>query len=92
MEESKNEFLKLVSLYDNEDIEGLLKLMTESDDMTGKFAEELLDRRNQNWIPVIEQMAKEKATFFGVGAMHLPGDKGVIKLLRTAGFNVEPVL
>jgi uncharacterized protein YbaP (TraB family) len=32
-----------------------------------------------------------KPTFFAVGAGHLPGEKGVISLLRQAGFSVEPL-
>ncbi len=89
--ESKTEFEKLSALYDKEDINGLMNMMTESEEVTGKFKETLLDKRNQNWIPVIAQKSKEKATFYGVGAMHLAGDQGVIRLLRKAGFTVEAV-
>ena len=91
LEESKSEFIKISELHSNEDIEGLLKIMSESDDMTAKFKDELLDRRNQNWIPVIQEMSKQMPTFFGVGAMHLPGETGVIKLLRKKGYTVEAV-
>jgi len=91
LDESKAEFEKLTALYDKEDINGLMKIMTESEGMTGKFKEELLDNRNQNWIPVIAEKSKEKATFYGVGAMHLAGEQGVIKLLRKAGFTVAAV-
>lgn len=91
LEESKSEFEKLNVLYDKEDIEGLMKMMTENEDMTAKFADELLNKRNKNWIPVIEQMSKETPTFYGVGAMHLAGEEGVIKLLRNAGYTVEAV-
>jgi len=91
LEEGKTEFEKLNALYDKEDIEGLMKLMTENEDMTAKFADELLNKRNSNWIPVIEKMSKEKPTFYGVGAMHLAGEQGVIKLLRKAGYTVEAV-
>ena len=51
----------------------------------------LLKNRNTNWIPKIEKAAKEKPTFFGVGAAHLGGDDGVIKLLRKKGYTVEAV-
>ena len=91
LEESKIEFDKLNVLYDNEDIEGLMQLMLETEDMTSEFADELLTKRNQNWIPVIETMSKKTSTFYGVGAMHLAGDQGVIRLLRKAGFTVEAV-
>ncbi len=91
MEESKSEFEKLNSLYDKEDIQGLMKLMTDDEDMSPKFIDELLTKRNNNWIPVIKKMSSEKPTFYGVGAMHLAGDQGVIRLLRKDGFTVEAV-
>ncbi len=91
MEESKSEFEKLNSLYDKEDIQGLMKLMTDDEDMSAKFIDELLTKRNKNWIPVIKKMSSEKSTFYGVGAMHLAGDQGVIRLLRKDGFTVEAV-
>mgnify|MGYP006319358759 CR=1 FL=1 len=34
---------------------------------------------------------KAHPTFFAVGAGHLPGDKGLLKLLREAGYTVEAV-
>lgn len=34
---------------------------------------------------------KEQALVIAVGAGHLPGDRGVINLLRKAGYKVEPV-
>jgi hypothetical protein len=91
LEESKSEFTRITELHTKEDIEGLLNIMTESEDMTSKFKDALLDKRNQNWIPVIQEMSKEMPTFFGVGAMHLPGETGVIKLLRKKGYIVEAV-
>jgi len=91
LEESKKEFEKLNALYESENIEGLMKMMVESGDMMSEFIDELLDKRNRNWIPVIEKMSKEMPTFYGVGAMHLAGDQGVIKLLRKAGYTVEAV-
>ena len=51
----------------------------------------LLINRNKNWIPEISKYAKEKPTFFGVGAGHLPGENGVINLLRKAGYTVKAV-
>ena len=31
----------------------------------------------------------ERPTFFAVGAGHLPGEKGLLQLLRNAGYTVE---
>ena len=63
--------------------------------MTNKITSEnqdvLLNNRNRNWIPIMAKTMKEKPTFFGVGAGHLAGDEGVIKLLRKLGYKVQAV-
>lgn len=86
------ELQKVMEVYRSQDIEGLLKMSLESENTTtSKYTADLLDKRNRNWIPVIAAAAAQKPTFFGVGAAHLPGDEGVIKLLRKQGYKVEPV-
>jgi uncharacterized protein YbaP (TraB family) len=52
----------------------------------------LLFDRNENWVKQIPQVSKEKKVFYAVGAGHLGGEKGVIQLLKLAGFKVTPVL
>jgi uncharacterized protein YbaP (TraB family) len=52
----------------------------------------LLDDRNDRWIARMTEKMKPASVFFGVGAGHLPGSKGVIQLLRKAGYKVEPLL
>lgn len=49
----------------------------------------LLNDRNQKWIPVIEKLVQEHATFFAVGAGHLGGPHGIIALLREQGYTLE---
>ena len=36
-------------------------------------------------------MMKEKPTFFAVGAGHLGGEKGVVRLLRDKGYTLKPL-
>lgn len=92
IDKDKEEFSKLIAVYQNKDIEGMHKLMDESENkMYSKFEDIMLDNRNKKWIPVIEAAAKKTPTFFAVGAAHLAGDNGVIKLLRKAGYKVEAV-
>lgn len=88
---TQKQFAELSNLHTAENIEGLLKLMQEEEGMAKDFSDKLLDARNKNWIPVIEKMAKGQPTFFGVGAMHLAGENGVVKLLRKAGYTVTAV-
>ena len=90
MDEAKKIFATLVETYKNQDVTGLQKMMI---DQSGgvDFASALLDSRNENWIPKIGNFAKDKSTFFAVGSGHLGGVKGVINLLRKAGYKVTSV-
>ncbi|MCH2022077.1 MAG: TraB/GumN family protein [Saprospiraceae bacterium] len=83
----QNEFAMMVTKYKEQDIDGMLESMQEDlDAMEGKDA--LLDDRNKKWIPKIGEISKEMPTFFAVGAGHLGGENGVIRLLRKAGYKV----
>ena len=89
---SKKELQQMLELYKTEDIDAMLNFTDSSESaMTSEFKDELLDSRNKNWIERISKIASEKPTFFGVGAAHLAGENGVIKLLRKQGYKVEAV-
>lgn len=90
MEESKKGFDEMIKYYNAENLEGLLKVLT-AQGMEADFQESLVDQRNRNWIPLIAKITKEAPSFIGVGALHLPGEQGVINLLRKEEFTVEPV-
>lgn len=49
----------------------------------------LMIRRNESWIPVIEDAAARGRVFAAFGALHLSGEHGVLKLLENAGFRIE---
>lgn len=88
----KAEFQKMLVIYEEKDIEGMIDMMAESENkISSEFDDLLLNDRNDNWIPIIEKISKEKPTFYAVGAAHLAGENGVIKLLRKKGFTVEAV-
>ncbi len=89
-ESMKNEFNLMVNTYKKQDVEGMHDLIVASPQFND-LADELLYRRNQDWISKMEDFAKEKPTFFAVGAGHLGSDKGVIALLRKQGYTVTPV-
>ena len=92
LEKDKKEFQEMITIYQNKDIEGMLKMMSDSDNkITSENQDILLNDRNKKWIPIMIKIMKDKPTFFGVGAGHLAGEEGVIKLLRKQGYKVEAV-
>lgn len=52
----------------------------------------LLYERNQLMVKRFADIAGERSLFCAVGAGHLAGEKGMLRLLKKAGFRVRPVL
>lgn len=84
------EMEKLTNAYRNQELSKMEDLTGEDESMEG-FANLLLYDRNANWANKLPQLMAEKSLVIAVGAGHLPGEKGVINLLRNAGYKVEPV-
>lgn len=49
----------------------------------------LINNRNRNWVELMPDMMAEQPTLFVVGAGHLCGEKGVLKLLEKEGYTIE---
>ena len=60
-------------------------------DSTPEEEDQLIYNRNADWVAKMPNIMASKPTFFAVGAAHLPGDKGVLQLLRNAGYTIEGV-
>ena len=84
-------FDKMMEMYRDQDINGMQSIVSEEGQNMSKFEDRLLNDRNRNWIPIMGDMMRAQPTFFAVGAGHLGGPKGVIMLLRQAGYKVEAV-
>lgn len=82
----------MVKLYRAEDIEALYSYMDKYMNNDIELMAKFLDDRNNNWIPETAKFSKESSTFYGVGAGHLGGEQGVVKLLRAAGNTVTPLM
>ena len=83
-----DQMAQMVNLYKTQNLNGLSELIASEEGGMGDYNDILLVNRNKNWIPVMGEQMKDKATFFAVGAGHLGGEEGVIRLLRNAGYTV----
>ena len=88
--EGEEVFLKMAQYYHKQDLDNLTKMILDNEEF-GSASEDILDKRNHNWIPKMEELMNTKACFFAVGAGHLGGPNGVIELLRQKGYEVTPV-
>lgn len=84
---------RLAEAYLNQDLDKLLEIMEEkmgnACDSTPEEEEALIYGRNANWAKQIPGIMKQASTLFVVGAGHLPGERGVLKLLEKQGYTVE---
>lgn len=90
-DQSRKDLQVLITTYRNQDLDKLSAWMVESMAEYEDYGTLLLDDRNTDWLPKMESFMKDQATFFGVGAGHLGGEKGVLNLLREVGYTVSPI-
>lgn len=77
--------------FDMKSIRSLTERELHNGDMTLEEFKELITDRNRRWVEAMPEVMREAPTLFVVGAGHLPGNEGVIALLKEAGYKVKPV-
>lgn len=80
----------LLKFYLANDLEQLNKMYEEYSDKYGE-SDYLLKDRNIRWMELFPDILSKGNQFIGVGALHLPGEFGMINLLRKAGYTVKPL-
>ena len=80
---------KLAQIYMTQNMKKINRFMHKGSDK--EDIKKMLDDRNMNWIVQMKVIMPETPTMFVVGAGHLPGKNGVLKLLENEGYTVEPI-
>jgi uncharacterized protein len=81
------EMAVLLQYYVSGDLDKLLEF-TLKEDISENFSEVFLVNRNKNMADRAIPLIKKQQVFIAVGAAHLPGEDGVINLLRQKGYKV----
>lgn len=55
------------------------------------FATKFIDDRNRNMVERMQGLLRQGGTFIAVGALHLPGDQGILRLLQRQGYSIVRV-
>ena len=87
--DSKELLQQLTNAYKSQNLDTLWKVFQEQ--MTGYEYDAIVKVRNLNWEKQMKELLPKQSTLFVVGAGHLPGESGMINLLREAGYKVKPV-
>jgi uncharacterized protein YbaP (TraB family) len=89
LETSLDDFEEMEGAYNAQDLDALCTLS--NSEMIKTLHDELLVKRNSNWIPKMIELMENKSIFFAVGAAHLCGKDGLIELLKKKGYRIEGI-
>ena len=79
----------MINMYINQRLDSIDALMYREQSGEKDY---IMIKRNLKMARRMDSLSSMRSTFFAVGAAHLPGDSGVISLLRSMGFQVSPVV
>lgn len=90
----KELYEEITKAYLAEDLSKLYKLSQVgygTNKLNDKLQALLIDDRNRDMLQAALPHINNGNAFIAVGALHLPGEQGLIKLMRQQGYQVEPV-
>jgi hypothetical protein len=87
---------ELLSTYLARDLSRMANLVIDAPGMQDAriqqlFFKHLLIDRNEKMVARMQPELGKGSAFFAIGAMHLTGEKGVLRLLETRGYRIEKV-
>lgn len=91
MDYYKKSTLQLVEVYRNQDLNKIDSLTRQGEAGMSNYIDLLLYGRNRKWVDSLQSVLPSRSLLIAVGAGHLPGDQGLISLLRKRGYDVNPV-
>lgn len=92
-DESEKTSKELANAYKSQNLDKIMELINKEEMQDNEnYIKMLVYDRNRNWVEQMKSIVNDKPTFFVVGAGHLPGEEGVLKLLENEGYTIEPVM
>ena len=91
----EGDFAKMISLYAEGDLAGLFsygqRYSFDDNTLYENLTEKILTLRNYRMVERMQPILARGAAFIAMGALHLPGEEGVLALLRQHGFEITRV-
>jgi uncharacterized protein YbaP (TraB family) len=87
---------ELLAVYRQRDLEGLLainetSMQAEDQRLANDFQRRVIDDRNQRMAERMQPYLRQGKAFVAVGALHLPGEKGLLNLLEQQGYTIRRI-
>jgi len=87
---------ELLAAYKQQDLAAMVAIneaaMAGDQRLAGEFQRRLIVDRNHRMADRMEPWLQQGGAFVAVGALHLPGEEGLISLLRQRGYSVRAVI
>lgn len=83
MEDAMTDYYREKNL---DDLDALYSLI-----LPRNYLEALLIERNRIFVKSMDSLMKKGSLFAAMGAAHIPGDEGVVNMLRLKGYTVKPI-
>ena len=95
--ESGTEMQTLMKYYLAQDLDGLMEWYEKGQkqaelESESSFDAVILLERNYRMAHRMDKIVQNQTTFIAVGALHLPGEDGLIELLSQKGYELSPVI
>ena len=93
IDQGVDQAIRMTKAYMKQELDELLAIIEEKMnndcDSTPEEMDVLIYNRNADWARQLPDIMRQSPTLFVVGAGHLPGPKGLLKLLQKQGYTVE---
>ncbi|NNC94471.1 MAG: TraB/GumN family protein [Chitinophagales bacterium] len=91
LDSNERDMLQFIELYRKADLDGLLKASYDYS-ANKSFHEELIVKRNKTMFQRCKKLMQSYPVFIAVGALHLPGGKGLLEFFRNDGYAVKAIM
>lgn len=81
----------MMQVYYRQQIDSLYMMVENEGGVLSEKQDAFLGDRNKEWVRQIAELSAYKQVFIAVGAGHLGGPEGVIRLLQKEGYEVKPL-
>jgi len=88
----ESEMKEMITTYKEQDIYWMANALKEEGSEYAELEEQLLILRNRRWTEQLDTLMQENSCFIAVGAAHLAGENGLIRLLREKNYEVNAIM
>ena len=91
----KKDFENMKALYLQRDLKGLYlygqRYAFEDNSIYEKMTDAILTKRNYTMIKTMQPALQQGGAFIAVGALHLPGEEGILALLKNQAYKISKI-